>query len=457
MTFTVAIIGRPNVGKSTLFNRLVGRRLALVDDAPGVTRDWREGTARLADLEFRLIDTAGLEDAAGGTIEARMRAQTERAVEEADLVLFLIDARAGLTPVDAHFAQWLRGVAPPVVVVCNKAEGRAGAAGIAEAWSLGLGDPVAISAQHGEGLGELYDILREAGEAAGAFTPAGTEETTAEDEDDADRPLRLAIVGRPNVGKSTLLNALLGEERVITGPEPGLTRDAISVSWSYDGRPVEIADTAGMRRRAHVQEKLEKLSVADTLQTIRFADVVVLLLDAEQMLERQDLTIARMVIEEGRALVVAANKWDLIDDPRAAMGRLRDRLETSLTQVRGIPVVTLSAQRGQGLDELMRAVLDIHAVWNTRLPTAALNRWLAGIVEHHPPPVAKGRRVKIKYMTQVKARPPSFVVFASQPGQLPDAYHRYLVNALREDFGLDGVPIRLALRGARNPYASEKD
>lgn len=466
MPIKVAVIGRPNVGKSTLFNRLTGTRHALVDDTPGVTRDRREGEGRIADLSFRLIDTAGLEDAFDDSLEARMRRQTEKAVEEADIVFMLIDARAGVTPLDSHFADWLRRVRPPVVVLANKCEGRAGMSGLAEAYALGLGDPVPISAEHGEGMGELYDILRKVAEEKGELGDAGprSKEEFEPFPDDADEelveeehvgPIRLAVVGRPNVGKSTLVNRLIGEDRLLTGPEAGITRDAIEVEWQYRGRPIKLVDTAGLRRRARISEKLERLSTADTRRAVKYAHVVLLVLDAEMMLEKQDLTIARMALEEGRALVIAANKWDIIRDKNAASRMLRDRLDTSLAQVRGVPWVPVSAARGNNLDKLLDAVLDTYDRWNTRVPTARLNRWLEDMLEAHPTPLAKGRRVRIRYMTQVKARPPTFAAFVSQAAELPDSYVRYLTGGLRDEFGLVGVPIRLNLRQRKNPYVTE--
>ncbi|MBF0334112.1 MAG: ribosome biogenesis GTPase Der [Alphaproteobacteria bacterium] len=457
MTFTVAIVGRPNVGKSTLFNRLVGRRDAIVHDTPGVTRDRREGEATLFDLSFRIFDTAGLEEAAPDAMESRMRSQTERAVADADLALLLIDARAGLTPLDRHFAQALRKGRTPVIVVANKCEGRAGQPGLIEAYELGLGDPIALSAEHGEGLGELYDALR-------PFGP----EPAAEDEDEPDdeatdeamgpeevvRPLHMAVVGRPNVGKSTIVNRLLGEDRMLTGPEAGLTRDSIAIPWEWNGRPVRLVDTAGLRRRATISDSLEKLSVADTLESIRMANVVVLVLDSQAILDKQDLTIARMVVEEGRALVIAINKWDLVDDKAPALARLSDRLEASLPQVRGVPTVTMSALAGRGLDKLMAAVEKIYETWNRRIPTSQLNRWLEEMTERHPPPALQGgRRLRLRYMTQAKARPPTFVAFVSKADELPESYVRYLINGLRQTFALDGVPIRFNLRKRKNPYA----
>ncbi len=448
MPATVAIIGRPNVGKSTLFNRLAGRRLALVDDTPGVTRDRRVGHAELAGLPFTVIDTAGLEEADAETLAGRMRHQTEQAVTEADVALLLIDARAGVTPLDRAFARWLRRGATPVILVANKCEGRASAGGFYEAYELGLGEPVPISAEHGEGLADLAEALMphlEAAEAGGAA--AGLEAAP-------DLPIQLAVVGRPNVGKSTLVNAFLGEERLLTGPEPGITRDAIAVDWTYGGRRLRLIDTAGLRRRARIEQRLEKMSTADTMRAVRLAHVVVLVVEAAAILEKQDLTIARHVVDEGRALVVAVNKWDLVQDHAATLARLRDRLETSLPQVRGIPTVTVSALRGQRLDRLMDAVLRAYDVWNIRIGTGPLNRWLAAMVEGHPPPVVQGRRLRLRYITQVKARPPTFALWTSRPAELPDSYLRYLVNGLREAFDLPGVPVRLHLRKGKNPYAA---
>src|SRR5947207_13750251 len=441
MSFTVAILGRPNVGKSTLFNRLVGRQLALVDDLPGVTRDRREGQGRIADLIFRLIDTAGLEEAPLESLAGRIRAQTERSLDLADVALLVVDAREGLTPNDRHFARWLRRTGKPVILVANKAESRGAQEGLGEAHALGLGEPVAISAQHGEGLGELYERL----------LPFAAEEADPP-EGQSEKPLQLAIVGRPNVGKSTLVNRLVGEDRVLTGPEPGITRDAIAIEWAWAGRPIRLIDTAGMRRRARIEARLERLSVADTLRAVRFAETVVLVFDALQPLERQDLTIANIVADEGRALVLAADKWDLVHDLKATMKNLRERLDTSLPQLRGVALVPVSGLTGYGIDALMQAVFAADQVWNQRVPTAALNRWLAAIQQHHPPPVAAGRRLRLRYITQVNTRPPSFALFASQPGELPESYRRYLVNALRADLALPGTPIRLMLRKGDNPY-----
>lgn len=468
MTFTVAIVGRPNVGKSTLFNRLAGRRLAIVHDMPGVTRDRREAAASLLGMEFRVIDTAGFEDAHDESIEARMRYQTDTAVAEADVVLMLIDARAGVTPLDAHFADYLRKQKTPVILVANKCEGKAGAPGMYESYGLGLGEPVPFSAEHGEGLAELFDALRPHAEAAGAldfdddeeddfFAADPVDDEEIETEDRPERPLQLVIVGRPNVGKSTLVNRLLGQDRMLTGPEAGLTRDAISVDWQHRDRGIRLVDTAGLRKRANIEDPVEKLSASNTLEAIRMAEVVVLVMDSAAILDKQDLTIARMVVEEGRSLVIAINKWDAVEKPQEALQRLADRLETSLPMVRGLPTVTISALTGRGVDKMMDAVLAVHKTWNRRIPTSQLNRWLEDVLSHHPPPAMPGgRRLKIRYMTQIKARPPTFVIFASKPEQLPESYSRYLINGLRENFKMAGVPMRLYVRGGRNPYADKK-
>lgn len=464
MSFTVAIIGRPNVGKSTLFNRLVGKRVAIVDDTPGVTRDRREGAASIADMEFTIVDTAGLENIHDDSLEARMRLQTETAFLEADVALMMIDARVGVTPIDEHFAGWLRRHKTPVIVLANKCESRASEAGLMEAYSLGLGEPVPFSAEHGQGISELYDALRpymeaaEAKEAQAAFDEAARLVDSGEEADDAKvmaHPLQLAIVGRPNVGKSTMINKLLGEERVLTGPEAGITRDSISVPWTYQGREFRLVDTAGLRRRAKVTEKIEALSGAETRRAIDYAQVVVLVLDADDMMEKQDLTIARNVIDEGRALVIAVNKWDLVKNPREALDKLHDRLQTSFAQARGIPIVTLSAKTGKNLDKLLVAVLDVFEVWNRRISTAKLNRWLEEIMAHHPPPMVSGRRVKVRYMTQPKTRPPTFALFVSHAKGLPESYERYMANALREDFELWGVPLRIFVRKGNNPFADK--
>lgn len=443
MALTVAIVGRPNVGKSTLFNRLVGRRQALVHPTPGVTRDRREGEAVLLGLSFKVIDTAGLEDERGDTLAGRMQAQTGRAIDEADLLLLLVDARAGVTPLDSHFADALRRSAKPVVLAANKCEGGAGAAGLIEAYRLGLGEPVPISAEHGEGFSDLYDALA---------PHAGAVEEAEPGEEAEGGAINLAVVGRPNVGKSTLVNRLLGEERVLTGPEPGVTRDSVWVAWSWRDREIRLIDTAGLRRRARVGERLERLTAADTENAIRFAHVAVLLIDGVEGLEKSDLTIARQIAEEGRAMVLAVNKWDAVEDRGARIGEIRDRLERSLPQIRGIPVRTLSGLTGRGVEKLLPAVFDIYDVWNARVDTGPLNRWLAGTIDRHPPPIVEGRRLRLRYMTQIKTRPPTFALFASRPAAVPESYLRYLTNGLRDDFGLIGVPIRISLRKGRNPY-----
>jgi GTP-binding protein len=451
MSFTVAIVGRPNVGKSTLFNRLVGKRLALVDDQPGVTRDRREGRARLGDLEFTVIDTAGLEEAVPESLTGRMQEQTEAALAAADAILFLVDARAGAMPEDRVFANLVRRSGKPSIVVANKCESRAGAAGVLEAYELGLGEPVAISAEHGEGLSDLYDALCVA--LPDATAPAEDEDADGAEEPAEQRPIRIAVVGRPNSGKSTLINRLLGEERLLTGPEAGITRDAIAVEVEWHGRHFRVHDTAGMRRRSRIEEKLEKLSVADALNAIRFAEVVVVLMDAERPFEEQDLRIADLVEREGRALVIGMNKWDLVERQPGAMGKLREETDHWLPQVKGVPAIAVSGLTGEGLDRLMQAVVDAHAVWNKRVGTSALNRWLADVASSHPPPAVSGRRIRLDYVTQPKSRPPSFVLFMSRSDALPDAYRRYLVNSLRESFDLPGTPIRLTLREKKNPFA----
>ena len=443
MGFTIAIVGRPNVGKSTLFNRLVGRRAALVAPTPGVTRDRREGWARIGPLRFRAIDTAGLEEAAPATLAGRMMAQTERALADADAALLLVDGRAGVTPADQFFANQLRRLRIPVILAVNKCEGGAAEAGIAESHALGLGQPIPISAEHGEGLADLYDALSPFdSEAAPGAARRGTDDV-----------LRLAIVGRPNVGKSTLLNRLVGEARVITGAEPGLTRDSIAVRWSYRDRAVELVDTAGMRRRAKTVAALDKLSSRDAERALGQAAVVLAVFDATDPAGRQDMAIAARVAEEGRALVILHNKWDVVRDRAAARAAVQDRLDAALAQVKGVPVVTCSALTGKGCDGIMPAVLAAFDTWNRRVPTARLNRWLEGAVTHHPPPLAAGRRLKLRYITQVKARPPTFALFVSKPQALPESYRRYLVNGIAADFDLAGVPIRLLLRTGKNPYA----
>jgi len=444
----VAIIGRPNVGKSTLFNRLAGRKLALVHDLPGVTRDRREAPASLADLSFTIIDTAGLDDGEKGSLTARMRAQTLAALDDADAILFMVDAKAGLTGPDREFAQLLRRRGRKVILVANKAEGRN--ADSDAFFALGLGEPVALSAEHGEGLGALYDAL----------APLIRKEEAAPAEDEApaaaDRPLLLAVIGRPNVGKSTLVNQLLGSDRMLTGPEAGITRDAIAIDWDYRGRKIRLFDTAGMRRRPRVTEKLEQLAVDDAREAVRFAEVCVLVVDATQLLEKQDLTIAREIAEEGRAVVLAINKWDLVADKREKLKDLRESLETGVAQLAGIAAVTLSAKTGAGIDKLMPAVLAAYDVWNRRIPTPQLNRWLEEAQARNPPPLVAGRRLRLRYMTQANIRPPTFALFASKPGDLPDSYRRYLTNQLRASFDLPGVPIRMMLRKGKNPYEGKR-
>ena len=452
MPFTVAIIGRPNVGKSTLFNRLVGRRLALVDDRPGVTRDRREGDAQLGDLAFKVIDTAGLENAGRDSLSARMQTHTAAAIAQADAVLFLIDARAGATAPDRVFAGMVRKSGKRTILVANKSEGRAGEAGALDAYALGLGDPVAISAEHGEGLAELYEALR------AAMPPPIAERKDEQDPGAAPERafVRIAIVGRPNTGKSTLINRLLGEERLLTGPEAGITRDAIAVELNWRGQQFRVHDTAGLRRRSRINEKLEKLSVADALNAIRFAEVVIVLIDAQAPFEEQDIRIADLVEREGRAIVIAVNKWDLVTAEPGAMGRLRTAVDRLLPQIKGVGIAVLSAKTGQGLDRLMQAVVEAHAVWNRRVPTSALNRFLTAATSSHPPPALRGRRLRLDYMTQPKSRPPTFILFGSRTSTLPDAYRRYLVHGLREHFDLPGTPIRLTLRSKANPYAPRK-
>ncbi len=471
MSATVAIIGRPNVGKSTLFNRLVGKRLALVDDTPGVTRDRRSGDARLGDLRFRVIDTAGLEEATARSLEGRMRAQTEEAITEADVVLFVIDARAGLTPMDRHFADLLRRNTTPVILCANKSEGKAGESGLYESYGLGFGDPIGLSAEHGEGMSDLYDALRPIVDAAEELSEAEQAESdealtdvdVVEGDEDkiietatARHPLRVAITGRPNAGKSTLINRMLEEERLLTGPEAGITRDSISVDWVWNDKYFKIFDTAGIRRKARVQEKLEKLSVADALRAVKFAEVVVVTLDATNAFEKQDLQIIELVAREGRALVIAINKWDLVEDREEAWKKIKDVQDRYLNQIRGVEIVTISGLNGQGLNHLMNAVMRAHTVWNSRVSTSRLNRWLEGVLTHHPPPAVSGRRIRLRYMTQAKTRPPHFIVFCSKPDNLPESYTRYLVNSMREAFKMPGTPIRLSYRKGDNPYAKKR-
>ncbi|QEE44601.1 ribosome biogenesis GTPase Der [Rhizobium sp. WL3] len=472
MSFTVAIVGRPNVGKSTLFNRLVGKKLALVDDTPGVTRDRRPGDAKLVDLRFTIIDTAGLEEAGPETLQGRMRAQTEMAIDEADLSLFVVDAKYGLTPVDQALAEMLRRRGRPVVLVANKSEARGSDAGFYDAYTLGLGEPVPISAEHGQGMIDLRDAIVEAIGEERAFPE---EEDVAEtnvllpedddlegDEDEAEpeydetKPLRVAIVGRPNAGKSTLINRFLGEDRLLTGPEAGITRDSISVEWDWRGRTIKMFDTAGMRKKARVQEKLEKLSVADALRAIRFAETVVIIFDATIPFEKQDLQIVDLCLREGRAAVLAFNKWDLVEDPQAYLNDLREKTERLLPQARGIRAVPISGHTGYGLEKLMQSIVDTDKVWNKRISTAKLNRWLDAVTTQHPPPAVSGRRLKLKYMTQVKARPPAFMISCTRPDSLPESYVRYLTNGLRADFDMPGVPIRIHFKAGENPFEGRK-
>jgi GTPase len=461
MSFTIAIIGRPNVGKSTLFNRLVGKKLALVDDQPGVTRDRRAGEARLGDLTFTIIDTAGLEEGDQASLSGRMRAQTEAAIESADAIFFLIDARAGTTPEDRFFANLLRRSGKPIIVVANKAEGRLGEAGSLEAYDLGLGAPIALSAEHGEGLSHLYEALCEAlpeqtAEQAEAESDAKVPLVLSDEEDgselDSETPLRIAIIGRPNAGKSTLLNRILGEDRLLTGPEAGITRDAIGVDLVWSGRKLKMFDTAGLRKRARVDDKLEKLAGADALRAAKFAEVVVLLIDAAIPFEKQDLTLADLVAREGRALVIALNKWDRVEDRSRRLAELREEASRLLPQVKGTPVVPVAGTTGEGIAQLMQAIFRVHEIWNKRIATAKLNRWLAAVLETTPPPAVAGRRIKIRYITQLRARPPYFIIFGNQLEELPASYERFLINGLRQAFELPGVPIRLSKKTSENPF-----
>ncbi|NIJ08859.1 GTP-binding protein [Sphingomonas vulcanisoli] len=444
----VAIVGRPNVGKSTLFNRLVGKKLALVDDRPGVTRDRREGDATLLGLEFKLIDTAGFEDEDAQSLPGRMRQQTEAAALSADVALYLFDSRAGVTPLDETIAQWLRSLDTVVIPVANKAEGKAGETGIIEAYALGLGDPIPFSAEHGEGLVDLFEALRPHIERE--------EEYPDEPEDPfADGPLKLAIVGRPNAGKSTLVNKMLGEERMITGPEAGITRDSITIDWQWKDRDVRLIDTAGLRRRAKVEDKLERLSAADTRHAVDFAEVVVLLLDATRGLEAQDLRIASDVIEEGRALMIAINKWDVAENPSGLLNGIRGALEEGLAQVKGLPVITVSAFTGRGIDQLLETAFAIREEWSKRVSTGQLNRWFERALEANPPPAPGGKRIKLRYITQARTRPPTFILFGNRVDELPESYRRYLVNGIRKELGFGGVPVRLTMRASKNPFGNK--
>lgn len=444
MTIKLAIVGRPNVGKSTLFNRLHGKKLAIVDDTPGVTRDRREAPGRLGDLDFTLIDTAGFEDVTDASLESRMREQTEAAIAMADVILFLVDARVGITPLDESFAALLRRTNKPVVLAANKAEGRAGETGVNEAYALGLGDVIPISAEHGEGMGDLYAAIV-------VHTPAPGEDTEKED-----RPIHLAIVGRPNAGKSTLVNALIGEDRLLVGPEAGITRDSIAIDWEWQGKRYRLVDTAGMRKKAKVQAKLERMSVADTLHAIRFADVCVLVMDANEAFEKQDVVIADLVEREGRSLVFALAKWDQVADPRAHFEELKLVAKERVSQARGAPLVTVAALSGVGLDRLMKAVAEAHGDWTARVKTKDLNEWMHATIERHPPPAVAGRRIKLRYMTQIKARPPTFVLIASRAEEIPESYKRYLVNGLREAFELHAAPVRLIVKSAKNPFVENE-
>jgi GTPase len=441
----VAIIGRPNVGKSTLFNRLVGKKLALVDDRPGVTRDRREGDAELLGLNFRIVDTAGFEEDDPQTLPGRMRMQTQAAVEGADVALFVIDSRAGIVPLDEEIGRWLRGSTTPVVLLANKAEGRSGEAGINEAYALGFGDPIPFSAEHGEGLLDLFEQLR-------PHIDREDEEPEERDDDNFDGPLKLAIVGRPNAGKSTLVNRMLGEDRMITGPEAGITRDSISIDWEWQGRQVRLIDTAGLRKKSKVDDKLERLSAADTRHAIDFAEVVVLLLDATRGLEAQDLRIADQIFEEGRAMVIVLNKWDTVENGSALYQGVRGALDDGFAQVKGVPLLTLSAISGKGIDTLLQVAFETREAWSQRVSTGVLNRWFEAAIEKNPPPAPGGKRIKLRYVTQIKSRPPSFVIFGTRVDDLPESYRRYLVNGIRRELGFGVVPVRLTLRAPKNPF-----
>ena len=477
MTFTLAIIGRPNVGKSTLFNRLVGKKLALVHDTPGLTRDWREAEAHLMGLDFLVIDTAGLEESFDMTIEGRMRQQTERALARADMAVLVVDVRTGITPMDRHFADWLRKQDIPCALLVNKCESKAAMEGMYEAYELGIGEPIPISAEHGKGMYELHDLLRPMVEAAEAEAAAQKAEEDDSEEDievlfqkyhegdetgfgdeeigteDLSNPIKIAIAGRPNVGKSTLLNALVGEERAMTGPEAGITRDAIHVDWEFGGRKLRLVDTAGLRRRARVVNHIERMSVEDTMRAIRLAQVVIMVIDGETLFEKQDLTIAGHIVEEGRALIVALNKWDKVKNKEEVLDEVRYQLDSSLAQVKDVPVVTISALNGQRLDKLMEGVLNVYNLWNHRVPTGKLNRWLRMMESQNPAPLVNGRQNRLRYITQIKARPPTFALWVSRPDDYPDSHKRYMINGLRRDFKIPATPVRIIIKTSRNPYA----
>jgi GTP-binding protein len=473
MSFTLAIIGRPNVGKSTLFNRLVGKKLALVDDTPGVTRDRRHADASIGEMKFQVIDTAGLEDADEDSLQGRMRLQTEKAIEEADISLFLIDARAGLLPDDAAFSKLLRKSGKPVILIANKAEGRKAESGFYEAFKLGFGEPIGFSAEHGLGMGDLFDALLETIGEDIAFPKIpdqfdeSSEDDLGDDSDgdideneelayDSTKPMRIAVVGRPNAGKSTLINQMIGDDRLLTGPEAGITRDSISVDWQWQGRTIKLHDTAGMRKKARVQGKLEKLSISDGLRAIQFAEVVIIVFDATIPFEKQDLQISDLIIREGRAPVIAINKWDLIEDRQQVLSEMHEKAERLLPQVKGLKVIPISGATGEGIPNLMKAVLEVHMAWNRRVPTARLNKWLDDVQYHHPAPAVGGRRIRLKFITQVKSRPPTFMVSCSRPDSLPTSYTRYMVNNLREQFDLYSTPIRMFMRKGDNPYENRK-